>query len=399
MLKNTTFDNGKSKTMKKLLSILTVTTLTAAGATVFYFGTSTSGNPNSDPKTLFASSQTIIPEEQQLTTLQTDTVKQQTKSTDNSDCFTYECAYQQYIDMLEGRKPVDFKRAVFIYENTYLKGTLNYNEFSNYFTQTASQLKDYINKKGIAGYKTAGQYAIFSFMYEPSYLNNNQVFKYDFNDFMGDKDWTNMFVTKVMKTKMGNCHGLPYYYKILANELNAEAYLAIAPNHMYIKHIDEKGKWVNIELTNGHVSSDAWMISSMGISSEAIKKGIYMDALTEKQSIALCLWDLAMGYQKDNGYDDFVLKCCNAVIKHYPTSITALMTKQNCISFIGKKQQDEAMKKGVKSTPEMEKTHKEYVALNKQIEDLGYREMPQEQYEQWIKSVEDEKQKTTSNNK
>ena len=231
------------------------------------------------------------------------------------------------------------------------------------------------------------------------HLNNNQVFKYDFNDFMGDKDWTNMFVTKVMKTKMGNCHGLPYYYKILANELNAEAYLAIAPNHMYIKHIDEKGKWVNIELTNGQVSSDAWMISSMGISSEAIKKGIYMDALTEKQSIALCLWDLAMGYQKDNGYDDFVLKCCNAVIKHYPTSITALMTKQNCISFIGKKQQEEAKKKGVKSTPEMEKTHKEYVALNKQIEDLGYREMPQEQYEQWIKSVEDEKQKTTSNNK
>lgn len=385
--------------MKKLLSILTVTTLTAAGATVLYFGTCTSGQPNSDPKTLIASSQTIIQEVQQLTTVQTDTIKQQTKSTYNSDCFTYECAYQQYSDMLEGRKPVDFKRAVFIYENTYLKGTLNYNEFSNYFTQTASQLKDYINKKGIAGYKTAGQYAIFSFMYAPSYLNNNQVFKYDFNDFMGDKNWTNMFVTKVMKTKMGNCHGLPYYYKILANELNVEAYLAIAPNHMYIKHIDEKGKWVNIELTNGHVSSDAWMISSMGISSEAIKKGIYMDALTEKQSVALCLWDLAMGYQKDNGYDDFVLKCCNAVIKHYPTSITALMTKQNCISFIGKKQQEEAKKKGVKSTPEMEKTHKEYVALNKQIEDLGYREMPQEQYEQWIKSVEDEKRKTTSNNK
>ncbi|MFY7936120.1 MAG: hypothetical protein ACOVOQ_01980 [Flavobacterium sp.] len=100
--------------MKKLLSILTLTTLTAAGATVLYFGTSISGQPNSDPKTLIASSQTIIPEEQQLTTVQTDTIKQQTKSTEISDCFTYECAYLQYSDMLEGRKPVDFKRAVFI---------------------------------------------------------------------------------------------------------------------------------------------------------------------------------------------------------------------------------------------------------------------------------------------
>ena len=169
-------------------------------------------------------------------------------------------------------------------------------------------------------------------------LNNNQVFKYDFNDFEGFKDWKNMFVTKVIKTKTGNCHSLPYYYKILANELKAEAFLAIAPNHIYIKHIDENGKWVNVELTNGHISSDAWMISSMGISSEAIKKGIYMDALSEKESVALCLWDLAMGYQQDYGYDNFVLKCCDAVIKYYPTSISAIMTKYNCLLAIGKKQ-------------------------------------------------------------
>lgn len=235
-------------------------------------------------------------------------------------------------------------------------------------------------------------------MYEPSALNNNQVFKYDFDDFMGDKDWTNMFVSKVMKTKMGNCHGLPYFYKILSNELGAESYLAIAPNHMYIKHIDEKGKWVNIELTNGHISSDAWIISSMGISAEAIKKGIYMDALTDKQSVALCLWDLAMSYEREYGYDEFVLKCCNTAIKHYPTSIAALMTKQNCLQAIGKQQQEETKKKGIETTTEMEKVYKEYQALHKQIEELGCREMPQGLYEQWIKSVEEEKQKSTTKN-
>lgn len=398
MEKRSTFTNRKFKRMKKLLSILTFTTLTA-GATVFYFG------KGKEPKMLQSD-----PIETTISTVQTEFVAETPqiegptdtnrtfKPPENSDCFTYECAYQQYLDMLEGRKPLDFKRAVFIYENTYLKGTLNYDEFSNHFTELAEKLKIFINEKGISAYKTAGQYAIFSYMYEPSYLNNNQIFKYDFNDFMGDKDWTNMFVTKVTRTKTGNCHGLPYYYKILSNELGAESYLAIAPNHMYIKHIDEKGKWVNIELTNGHVSSDAWMISSMGISAEAIKKGIYMDALTEKQSIALCLWDLAMGYEQDNGYDEFVLKCCNTVIKHYPTSITALMTKQNCLQTIGKRQQEEAKKKGIGTTPEMEKIHKEYLALNKQIEELGYREMPQELYEQWIKSVEEEKQKSSTKN-
>lgn len=384
--------------MKKTTTlILTVTTLTVFGATVLYFGAGKETR-NEQLETVeevpaieVSTGQTIL--EQPKPPMEKDSVK---NASDSTNCYTYECAYQEYLDMLEGRKPLDFKRAVFIYENTYLKGTLNYDEFSNHFAELAEKLKNFINKKGISAYKTAGQYAIFSYMYESSYLNNNQIFKYDFNDFMGDKDWTNMFVTKVMRTKTGNCHGLPYYYKILSNELGAESYLAIAPNHMYIKHIDEKGKWVNIELTNGHVSSDAWVISSMGISAEAIKKGIYMDALTEKQSIALCLWDLAMGYERDNGYDEFVLKCCNTVIKHYPKSITALMTKQNCLQTIGKRQQEEAKKKGIETTPEMEKIHKEYLALNKQIEELGYREMPQELYEQWIKSVDEEKQKSST---
>lgn len=385
----------------KTILILSVTTLTVAfGATAFFLGPGKSKQIQNDPTQQFATlSLPTVKKEQTTASFPVDTSKV-AKSNDSSDCFTYECAYQQYDDMLEGKKPLDFKRAVFIYENTYLKGTLNYSEFSNHFTDVAQKLTNYINKKGIASYKTAAQYAIFSYMCEPSYLNNNQVFKYDFNDFLGDKDWTSMFVTKVMKTKTGNCHGLPYYYKLVSNELKAESFLAIAPNHMFIKHIDEKGKWVNVELTNGHLSSDAWMISSMGISAEAIKKGIYMDGLSEKESVALCLWDLAMSYQKDNGYDDFVLKCCNTVIKYYPTSITAIMTKQNCLQFIGKKQQVDAKKKGLKKdTPEMIETHKQFKALDQQIKDIGYREMPQNLYELWIKSVEIEKQNTTTNNK
>lgn len=377
---------------------MTLTTLTVIGATVFYLGTVEKQKEKFEPsETKNAIVQKVSVAEPSKVEQQTDTTKT-SKEIEKTDCFTYECAYTEYLDMLEGRKTLDFKRAVFIYENTYQKGKLSYEDFSNYFSELAVKLNNFIKKKGISTYKTAGQYAIFSYMYEPSTLNNNQVFKYDFDDFMGDKDWTNMFVTKVMKTKTGNCHGLPYFYKILSNELGAESYLAIAPNHMYIKHIDEKGKWVNIELTNGHISSDAWMISSMGISAEAIKKGIYMDALTDKQSVALCLWDLAMSYEREFGYDEFVLKCCNTVIKHYPTSIAALMTKQNCLQAIGKQQQEEAKKKGIETTTEMEKVYKEYQALHKQIEELGYREMPQDLYEQWIKSVEEEKQKTSTKN-
>jgi hypothetical protein len=385
--------------MKKITTIIvSLRTLTVLGATVYYLGRIEKLKEKFAPtKAGNSIVQKVQIAENSKVKLQTNKINT-SKKNEKKDCFTYECAYLEYLAMLEEEKNLDFKRAVFIYENTYQKGKLSYENFSNHFSELAIKLNDFIIKKGISNYKTAGQYAIFSFMYEPSELNNYEIFKYDFDDFLGDKDWTNMFVTKVMRTKTGNCHGMPYFYKILSNELGVESFLAIAPSHMYIKHIDEKGKWVNIELTNGHISTDAWVISSMGISAEAIKKGIYMDALTEKQSVALCLWDLAMSYEREYGYDEFVLKCCNTVIKHYPTSITALMTKQNCLQAIGKKQQEDAKRKGIVITTEIENIHKEYQVLHKQIKELGYREMPQDLYERWINSVEEEKQNSSKQN-
>jgi hypothetical protein len=43
-------------------------------------------------------------------------------------------------------------------------------------------------------------------------------YTYDFEDPLGKKDWTKMFVTKLLKTRKGNCHSLPYLYKILADD-------------------------------------------------------------------------------------------------------------------------------------------------------------------------------------
>ncbi len=55
-------------------------------------------------------------------------------------------------------------------------------------------------------------------------------YTYDFDDMFGDRDWTSMFVTKLLATKQGNCHSLPYLYKILADELGIKSHLALAPN-------------------------------------------------------------------------------------------------------------------------------------------------------------------------
>jgi hypothetical protein len=58
---------------------------------------------------------------------------------------------------------------------------------------------------------------------------------YNFDDIFGTKNWANTFVSTLLETKKGNCHSLPFLYKIICEELKISCHLALAPNHIYIK--------------------------------------------------------------------------------------------------------------------------------------------------------------------
>ncbi|MBP6456001.1 MAG: hypothetical protein KA275_04655 [Chitinophagaceae bacterium] len=299
--------------------------------------------------------------------------------------------------MLNGKKNINFKRAVFLTENAFHNGKLDYTVFCNEISTTGQQLKTLIKQKGFEKFKTAGNWAVFTFMQDSLPINNFKPYTYDFTDFMGDKDWTKMFVIKLMKTKSGNCHSLPAYYKILCEEIGAKASLALAPNHLYIKHIDEKGQWINVELTNGGFPRDQWIIKEMAISVEAIKNEVYMKPLSAKESIALCMFDLANAYQFQFGYDSVVLKMVNIALLYFPKCIPLIQTKANCYQTLGIAEKE---KKNM-NLPLAKKYYLSYQECIAKINEVGYREEAPEHYEEWVKEVESEKQKRaiTTNNK
>ena len=309
----------------------------------------------------------------------------------------YKDAFSEQLQMLKGEKTISFKRAVFLTENAFNNGKLDYTTFCKEISTTGQQLKTLIKQRGLEKYKTAGNWAVFSFMMDSLPINNFKPCTYDFTDFMGDKDWTKMFVTKLMKTRSGNCHSLPTYYKILSEEIGAKAFLALAPNHLYIKHIDEKGQWTNVELTNGGFPRDQWIIKEMAIPIEAIKSEAYMKPLTDKESVALCMFDLANAYQFQFGYDDFVLNTANTALKYFPKCLPLIMTTSNCYRTFGITEQ-------AKQNPNKEISKKYYLAYKEaqvKMNALGYKEETPEHYEEWVKNVEKEKQKgeVTTNNK
>lgn len=321
----------------------------------------------------------------------------------------YEQAYKTLTSMLEDSTKYNFKKAVFTVESAYLDGGLDslyFDESINFLVQLSKnitsswKLKNYDYKDKEAVLKYASLYTIMTDTIDVIEKGKNHKYipyHYDFDDIWGDKDWSKMFVSKLLTTNRGNCHSLPYLYKILAEEIGVDAHLALAPNHVYIKHQNLKDGWYNTELTSGYFPNDGWIMASGYVHLDGVRNGMYMKALNDKESIALLLIDLAQGYQKKFPYNDisFVLKCCETALKYYPTLANALLLKlettKKGLELIAEKQN-----KKINEVLDDPKAKVIWADLNKQvrhIHELGYRQMPKEMYLDWLVSLKREKEK------
>jgi len=314
-------------------------------------------------------------------------------------------AFAEMKEMLAGRKPLNLKRAVFLVENAYFENQRDYGQFE----KSIQNAVDICNLK-MAESKTGKpndlvkNLTIFSYITDTMRVKlhgqeqtlTHYPIKYDFNDYMGAKNWSNMFVSKLMATNSGQCHSLPLFYLILAQEIKAESYLTFSPNHSFIRFKAEKGGWYNAELTSGSIISDAAILESGYVKSEAVRNGIYMDTVGKRESVACLINTLANGYVHKYGYDSFVKQCADEVLKLYPKQLNALMLKSNwqtktTMYIIRQKgnPSPEKLKEDAKARAEFERMHQVYA----QIDALGYEFMPEEHYQKWLKSLEEAKRK------
>ncbi len=309
----------------------------------------------------------------------------------------YERTYQELAKMLDGRYPLSFKRAVYLTENAYFEDDLDYRQFNGAIRdlvevcQTVAQssgsylLYDRPDKQNVL--RNA---VLFQILKDSTRFTSGRVlspYRYDFEDFNGEQDWRKMFVSKLLVTHSGNCHSLPFLYKILADETNAPAWLALAPNHIYLKQYNEKDGWYNTELTSRTFPNDAWLMASGYISKETIVSGIYMDTLSAKQNIVLCLVDLAKGYERKVGLaasEEFVLRCTTLAQQYFPHYINALLLHAEMLRHRFERQQ---------TTDASQHTYAEMETAYTRIVETGYREMPAQMYADWLQLVRKEKDK------
>jgi hypothetical protein len=320
----------------------------------------------------------------------------------------YDSAFVALQQMLEGHG-TSFKKAVFITENAYLSNQLNYSDFDKAISYLAARCRAIAEQSQLAYSERDKETvkknaAVFRFMTDTVKFYKDSVnykpsfpYTYDFDDFWGEQDWTKMFVLKLLKSNKGNCHSLPFLYKMLCEELGTKAYLTMAPNHTYIKQFAQQCGWYNTELTSGQFPIDAWIMASGYIHLTAIQNGVYMDTLSEKQSLAVCVTDLAKGYERKAPKDyEFILKCADLALKYYPIYPNALILKAETM----KKQFEKMMTQAntiypsqILNKPEAKKLFDEMEKLYFHIHQLGYRTMPKEMYVDWLVDLKKNKSK------
>jgi hypothetical protein len=123
-----------------------------------------------------------------------------------------------------------------------------------------------------------------------------------------------------------------------------------------------------------------------------------MEPLSLKESIAMTLTDLALGYKFHFGHDAFTMKCLETTIVYFPNYVNAHMIKSE---ILGENYKKSIAANNNKPNKEIFKLEKEIAGLYNKIDSMGYKEMPREQYEQWVKDVEtmreNQNQNTPSN--
>lgn len=327
--------------------------------------------------------------------------------------FLYQRAFEKIKCMLKDSCELSIKEAVYEVENAYLQDQLNKEEFEFGIHKLASLARGVIRSNGFLYdgedkeemQKNAALFHVmcdtFPIQINDSTIIRNKPFTYDFSDIWGYDNWSKMFVSKLLETRTGNCHSLPLLYKIISKEIDAKAYMAIAPNHFYIKHNSKSLGWYNTELTSAAFPVDPWLMASGYIHVDAVVNRLYMEALTDKQTLAICLVDLAKGYQRrlPFGNKGFVLDCIETTLEYYPKYINALLLKVDLMQeqFLIKMREEGAENPAQILNDSITKDHfSEMERLAENIHKLGYRKMPDKMYLQWLNSLNEERERYTN---
>ncbi len=330
-----------------------------------------------------------------------------------SSKFHYQKAFQELKSMLEDKVEPSFERAVFVTENAHWDGKRSYADFqlgllrklqvvglladANDYRDTmdfdryvqangrfkAEDLYHTPKERESLYHNALGNWAIFKYLTDTVTLYPFQHLpcKYAADDPFGMEDWRNTQVINILDSNKGNCFALSAMYKILADRLEVEADICTAPQHIYIQHKDVEGYTFNVELATAGHPGDGRLQAYTYTSTQAVESGISLRTLTQKQSIGLCLVNLAKSYEhRFNSRDDeFMLQCAELALAHDSLNLNALLLKHQILDQKVTAYAKSHNLTSIEQVRQNKNIKEEFAKLEshvKQLYDYGYIQMP-----------------------
>ena len=324
----------------------------------------------------------------------------------------FEIAFSELSKMLSGESPMEITKAVALVEGAYdprvrysdLKQQVQNLAYLSTYTMKQKKLPVEDNLAKIMSiFHVMADTTVFEVPGEETKMTFYPLL-YDFEDAWGREDYTKMFVSKLLMNGTGNCSSLPRLFLMVAEELGAEASLAFAPQHTYVKFQDQFGEWHNVELTNQMLTTDDHIMEYGWVKSEAVRSGIYMTPISKRELIAHSISELAMAHYKIFGNTSFTEKCTDLTLQHSPNSITAHQINANYYTDLMKYVTSQYRAKGwtserLKADNRAVNIYQMMASSYQKIDDLGFSEVPEELYNQWIKAMNNESNRQESRTK
>jgi regulator of sirC expression with transglutaminase-like and TPR domain len=154
-------------------------------------------------------------------------------------------------------------------------------------------------------------------------------FQYDLSDPFGE-EFEHRLLHNYLASRKGNCITMPLLYLILGQRLGLDVSASEAPLHLFVKYFDPAtGTTYNLETTDGALAvDDDYYIQKTGISERAVETGLYLQALTRKETVAFMMTLLCELYERTGEWERS-MAVAQAILDQYPTCAYAMLKMGN----------------------------------------------------------------------
>lgn len=174
--------------------------------------------------------------------------------------------------------------------------------------------------------------AIRTVLHRPGPWNGGRPFCYDHDSYrsLGLK-----LISNYLRSRRGNCVSMPILFLILADRLDIDIGLALAPSHLLVRFRNAAGREINLEATSGALPArDAWIRQERRISDRSIATGLYLRKLNRRESVAAMALTVIEHLMAGRRYEE-AIQATELIVQHSPLNAFALAHQgQACFHLV-----------------------------------------------------------------